>query len=102
NAALKADYFDNEGHVIRYLVEARAPDVVTFVSDPGAREPRYRLTYRREPDGTLAGSFEVAAPGSPDAFTPYLAWKARKRWGVFYCERQAPSICRHPSTSIWI
>ncbi|HJZ76651.1 MAG TPA: hypothetical protein VKE51_33175 [Vicinamibacterales bacterium] len=79
NAALKADYFDNEGHVIRYLVEARAPDVVTFVSDPGAREPRYRLTYRREPDGTLAGSFEVAAPGSPDAFTPYLAWKARKR-----------------------
>src|SRR5499427_6609318 len=79
NAALKAEYFDNEGHVIRYVVDTRVPNVVTFVSDPNAREPRYRLTYRAEPGGTLVGSFEVAPPGAPDAFKPYLSWKARKR-----------------------
>jgi hypothetical protein len=79
NGSLKAEYFDSEGHVIRYAVEPRGGTAVVFVSDPNPREPRYRLTYRAEPGGVLAGSFEIAAPGSPDAFTPYLAWKARKR-----------------------
>lgn len=79
NGSLQADYFDNEGHVIRYAVQTPAPNVATFVSEPSAREPRYRLTYRGDAHGALAGSFEIAPPGSPDAFTPYLAWKARRR-----------------------
>jgi hypothetical protein len=79
DASLKAEYFDSEGHVIRYAVEARGPNVVMFVSNPSSREPRYRLTYRGEANGTLVGSFEIAPPGSPDAFAPYLSWKAQKR-----------------------
>ena len=79
NGSLEAQYFDSEGHVIRYAVEARGPQIVTFVSDPSPREPRYRLTYRGEADGVLVGSFDIAPPGSPDAFKPYLSWKARRR-----------------------
>ena len=78
NGSLKADYFDNEGHVIRYAVRAPSPGVVSFVSDPTPGEPRYRLTYRGAAGGTVAGSFEVAPPGSPEAFTTYLSWKARR------------------------
>ena len=79
NASLKADYFDSEGHVIRYAVETRGQNQVTFVSAPGPREPRYRLTYRVDAGDTLAGSFEIAPPDSPEAFTAYLSWKARRR-----------------------
>lgn len=79
NGTLTADYFDSEGHVIRYAVESREPNVVTFVSVPGPHEPRYRLTYRAGADGRLVGSFEIAPPGTPDRFQPYLSWTARKR-----------------------
>ncbi len=79
NGSLKADYFDNEGHVIRYAVQAPSPGVVTLVSNPNPREPRYRLTYRSQPAGAIAGPFEVDPPGSPDGFKPYLSWKARRR-----------------------
>ena len=76
---LKADYFDSERHVIRYLVEPRGDHDVMFVSDAKPSDPRYRLRYTARNDGTLAGRFEIAAPGTPDAFTPYLSWTARKR-----------------------
>jgi hypothetical protein len=79
NGSLKADYFDSEAHVIRYLVEVRPQNVVVFLSEPNPREPRYRLTYTAGADGVLIGSFEIAPPGSPDSFKPYLSWKARKR-----------------------
>jgi hypothetical protein len=74
---VKADYFDSEGHVIRYLADAR-PGEVMFVSEIRASEPRYRLTYRQGPSSTLTGTFEVAPPGTPDAFGLYLSWTARK------------------------
>ena len=77
--SIKADYFDSEGHVIRYAVEAGEPGVLTFVSERREGEPRYRLTYRAGADGVLRGAFEIAAPGATPAFTPYLAWKARRR-----------------------
>src|SRR5262249_40949105 len=63
---LRADYFDNEGHVIRYRVTSSAPDVVVFVSEPAPQEPRYRLTYRAGAAGVLDGTFEVAGPDAPD------------------------------------
>ena len=28
--------------------------------------------------GTLNGRFDVAPPGKPEAFAPYLSWTARK------------------------
>lgn len=75
---IRADYFDNEGHVIRYVAQARTGSVV-FVSEIKPAEPRYRLTYDLGADGILNGRFEIAPPGKPDAFAPYLAWKARTR-----------------------
>jgi hypothetical protein len=78
NGSIKADYFDNEGHVIRYGVRSDGANRVVFVSDPNPREPRFRLTYTAAADGVLTGSFEIAAPGSGDAFKPYLSWKARR------------------------
>jgi hypothetical protein len=79
NGSLRGDYFDSEGHVIRYAVQPRGQNAVAFVSDANPREPRYRLTYSAESDGVLSGSFEIASPGSPDDFKPYLSWKARRR-----------------------
>jgi hypothetical protein len=90
DGSLKADYFDSEGHVIRYAVSAfttslpkaagpakqpRQPTGVLFLSDPNPREPRYILAS----DGVLGGSFEIAPTGSPESFKPYLSWKARRR-----------------------
>ena len=76
---IKADYFDSEQHVIRYLVEPRSNHHVVFVSGAKPSEPRYRLSCTAREDGTLAGQFEIAAPGTPEAFKPYLSWTARKR-----------------------
>jgi hypothetical protein len=78
NGSLKADYFDNESHVIRYAVRSDRANHVVFVSDPNPREPRFRLTYTAAGDGTLTGAFEIAAPGTPEAFKPYLSWHARR------------------------
>jgi len=78
NGALKADYFDSEGHVIRYVART-APQRVAFVSDPDPKGPRYRLTYEIGADRVLNGSFEIAMPNAPDAFKPYLSWKARRQ-----------------------
>jgi hypothetical protein len=75
---VRADYFDNEGHVIRYVADAK-PDQVVFLGDVKPSEPRFRLLYRRGSDGLLYGRFDVAPPGKPDAFAPYLSWTARKR-----------------------
>ena len=74
---VKADYFDSEGHVIRYVADAR-PGEVVFVSEIKAAEPRYRLTYRQGSSSTLIGTFDVAPPGQPEAFRLYLSWTARK------------------------
>jgi hypothetical protein len=74
---VKADYFDSENHVIRYVAEAR-PGEVVLVSDINAAEPRYRLRYVKRSETTIDGTFEVAPPGRPEAFTRYLSWSARK------------------------
>jgi hypothetical protein len=76
--AVRADYYDNEGHVIRYAVTVPGPGRAVFVSDAAAGVPRYRLAYDAAPDGVVKGSFSVAPPGKPDAFTPYLTWDMRR------------------------
>lgn len=75
--SVKADYFDSEGHVIRYVAHTRAGEVV-FVSEAKTSEPRYRLTYSQEAGERIQGTFEVAPPGKPDGFAPYLSWTARR------------------------
>jgi hypothetical protein len=75
----RAIYFDNEGHVIRYTVEAGGPDAVTFVSEAAAGAPRYRLSYKKLPEGRVGGKFEVAPPGKPEEFKTYLEWTAKRK-----------------------
>jgi len=75
---LRADYYDSEGHVIRYTGQISGNNQVVFFSQPTASSPAFRLGYNIDPDGRLNGSFEVAQPNQPDTFTPYLAWSAIK------------------------
>lgn len=77
---VKAIYFDNEGHVINYSAEfSKDGNMLTFVSEPAASVPRYRLTYTKAGKDTLNIKFEIAPPGKPDEFTTYLEAKARKK-----------------------
>jgi hypothetical protein len=68
--ALKAIYFDNEGHVIDYAVEA-GPDSVRFLNE------QYRLTYRKAGEDKLTLDFDIAPPGKP--FANYLHAMLRKK-----------------------
>lgn len=76
-AGIRADYYDSEGHVIRYTVRVPRPNVAIFVSNAAKGSPRYRLTYELTEAG-LQGKFEIAPPGAPEAFSPYLVWKSQR------------------------
>ena len=73
-----ADYFDSEGHVIRYRVTAN-PDSGSWMwqSEPSAGSPGYRLTYTRIDDSRLKISFDIAPPGKP--FVPYIKATAHRK-----------------------
>lgn len=70
---LKAIYFDNEEHTIRYNVDAGAGGVMFLSEGPG---PRYRLTYTSTGKDTLKIKFEIAPPGKD--FTTYIDASARR------------------------
>lgn len=75
-----ANYFDSEGQQITYKVTPSSDhEAFTFLSEPSAGQPRYRLSYRKLPDGTLNGKFEIAPSGQPEAFKTYLEWTSRKK-----------------------
>ena len=75
SSALRADYYDNEGHAIRYAVET-SPDRVQFLSTaPG---PRFRLTYLRTGADAVEIRFEIAPPDKPEQFAVYQSGKARR------------------------
>lgn len=76
--AVRASYFDNEGHVLQYAARAESsPASAEFVTDEAAGTPRFRLSYRLNADGTLNVKFEIAPPGSD--FRTYLEGTARRR-----------------------
>lgn len=74
---LRAEYFDNEGHVIRYEVQSPAPDTLVFLSDPHPGAPRFRLTYAGMTTGKAALTFEIAPPGASE-FRPYISARLRR------------------------
>lgn len=76
-AGVRADYYDSEGHVIRYSVRSPAPDQAVFLSEPAAGEPMFRLTYELVSNDALDGEFEIAAPET-ETFRSYLSWHSRK------------------------
>jgi hypothetical protein len=76
----RADYFDNEGHVIHYEVTfSLQSDTLTFLSEVTPMAPRFRLRYIKTGDTTLNIRFEIAAPGNPEAFSPYIEAAAHKK-----------------------
>jgi len=78
---VRADYYDNEGHVIRYVVQSPAPGRAVFLSEPVGGQPSFRLSYALDAAGVLKGEFAIAPPGAPDAFKQYLSWESRKAGG---------------------
>jgi hypothetical protein len=78
SGGVRADYYDSEGHVIRYVVTSPAAGQAVFVSEALGRESRFRLSYTLAPAGVLKGEFAIAPAGARDAFTPYLTWESRK------------------------
>ncbi|HEX3553347.1 MAG TPA: hypothetical protein VIA62_08960 [Thermoanaerobaculia bacterium] len=77
--AFRAVYVDNERHVIQYAVTATAePRGAVFLSDEAAGMPRFRLTYKLRPDGTVGITFELAPPGSA-VFKTYTEGTAKRR-----------------------
>ena len=73
--ALKAIYFDNEGHVIHYNVSTPAAGKVEFLSE-ASQGPQFRLTY--ELIGPLmTGKFQMRMPGQTE-WKSYLEWSGTK------------------------
>jgi hypothetical protein len=77
---LRAIYFDNEGHVINYIVNIPADQKsAVFVSAPCDPNARYRLTYALTEEKKVAINFEIAPPGQPEAFSTYIEATAHKK-----------------------
>lgn len=72
----RAIYFDNEGHVIHYLVTFSSATTAVFTSDPAGPGPRFRLTHVVSGD-RLSTTFEIAPPGQP--FKVYVSGDATRR-----------------------
>lgn len=75
--ALKAIYFDNEGHVIHYSVSVPRPGMVVLLSDPGGPGPQFRLSYDLG-GNVMTGKFQMRMPGKAD-FGTYLEWSGGKQ-----------------------
>ncbi len=75
---VRADYYDSEGHTIRYRVTSPGPGLAVFLSEPAPGGPRFRLTYKRVEADALEGEFAIAPAEAGDTFKPYLQWRARK------------------------
>ena len=77
--ALRALYFDPEGHVILYRVSADASaHKVQMVSDPIPGQPRYRFTYTSAAADEFDTVFEIAPPDHPEQFASYVGGKATR------------------------
>ena len=74
---LRADYWDSEGHVIRYEVQSPAANRLVFLSEARAGAPRFRLTYVWPAAGRLELTFEIAPPGATE-FRPFIAARLRR------------------------
>jgi hypothetical protein len=77
---LKAIYFDNEGHVINYNLSVSTDQrTAVFLSEPYPQSPRFRLSYNLSEGDKLSIQFDIAMPGGPDTFSPYIKASAHKK-----------------------
>jgi hypothetical protein len=77
---IRAQYFDNERHVINYIVNADTlKKSATFISAVMPSSPRYRLTYSIAKTDTASIKFEIAPPGQPEAFSTFIEAAAHRK-----------------------
>lgn len=74
----RADYWDNENHVIHYGAEVTGNKLV-FVSDEAQAGPRFRLTYVKTGADTLQLTFEIAPPNDRTAFKTYITAEVTRK-----------------------
>ena len=76
----RAEYFDNEGHVISYgVVFSDDRKTITFTSEVVPSAPRFRLIYTRKEGDLLNVEFQIAPPGKPDSFSKYVEGTATRQ-----------------------
>jgi len=79
DSSLRAIFFDNENHVIRYAVTVPSDgNSIQFLSDAAPGGTRARMTYKRIGPDSVTETFELAPPGKPDEFTKYVEFTAKK------------------------
>ncbi|HYK90036.1 MAG TPA: hypothetical protein VE398_14775 [Acidobacteriota bacterium] len=77
-STFRADYFDNEGHIIHYEVTFPAKQAaVVFESEQKAAQPRYRLDYEMGANDEVQITFSIAPPGQP--YKTYLQGKSKRK-----------------------
>lgn len=77
---LKATYWDNKGHTIRYTLQPSADGKsLTFVSEPSQESSRFRLIYSRKGEDEVGIAFAIAPPGKPEDFKTYAEGSARRK-----------------------
>jgi len=76
----QAIYFDNEQHVIHYMVKfSEDSNTVIFLSDIVVSAPRFRLTYAKAGPERVKLTFDIAPANKPDEFSRYIAATARRK-----------------------
>ena len=80
NGVWKAEYFDNERHVIHYTVSFSSDSLnVIFTGEANPHMPCFRLTYSKISADVLHILFEMAPPNNNTAFSKYIEATARKK-----------------------
>src|SRR5690348_7018996 len=75
----RADYWDNEDHLIHYTIDfTDNGDRMVWVSDPARPGPRFRLTYAKTAADALSLKFEIAPPNAPTEFKTYVEAAAKR------------------------
>ena len=75
--SLKANYFDNEGHVIHYNVSTPDATTAIFLSDGSQPGPQFRLMYELK-SVVMSGKFQMRMPGQTE-WRSYLEWSGVKQ-----------------------
>ena len=74
----RAEYWDNEDHVVHYGVEVLGNKLV-FLSDEAQPGPRFRLTYVKSGTDALQLTFEIAPPNDRSAFKTYITAEVKRK-----------------------
>ncbi len=77
--AMRAIYFDNEGHTIHYTVTLSPEGHIVYISEAVPGAPRFRMSYIKGTDGTYVTRFEIAPPGNPEGFVTHVEGPARRK-----------------------